>query len=131
MRHKYQSFYISLFEKDLNFIFFLTLEYFTLNVIKARIHQKEGSLMGFQVKMVQKKDKHISPSARAPKLQLAVKQQEDAGTYRKRCPKSKDKEEATARCRRGANTIKSKPIPAGWVTHRLENNKTKEVLTLL
>ena len=30
----------------------------------------------------------------------------------------------------GAITIKSNPIPVGWATHRLENNNTKEVLSL-
>ena len=51
-------------------------------------------------------------------------------TKKKRHPMSKDKEEAIARCRRGANTIKPKPIAGGWATHRLQNNKTKEALTL-
>ena len=43
----------------------------------------------------------------------------------------KDKEEATVRRQRGAISIKSNPIPARWVTHRLEIHNTKEVLTLL
>ena len=30
--------------------------------------------------------------------------------------------------RKGAITIKSNPIPAGWVTHNLENNYTTKVL---
>ena len=33
--------------------------------------------------------------------------------------------------KRGAIMIKSNPIPAWWVTHRLENNNTKEILPLL
>ena len=33
--------------------------------------------------------------------------------------------------KRGAIMIKSNPIPTRWVTHRLENNNTKEVLPLL
>ena len=33
--------------------------------------------------------------------------------------------------KRGTVMIKSNPIPTRWVTHRLENNNTKEVLTLL
>ena len=33
--------------------------------------------------------------------------------------------------RRGIITIKSNPIPAGWVTHKLENNNTKDALPLL
>ena len=32
--------------------------------------------------------------------------------------------------RRGAITIKSNPIPVGWVTYKLENNNTKEVFPL-
>ena len=43
--------------------------------------------------------------------------------YQKRYPTSKDKEG-----RKGANMIKSNPIPAGWSTHKLENNCTTEVL---
>ena len=31
----------------------------------------------------------------------------------------------------GTITIKSNPIPTVWVTHKLENNNTKEVLPLL
>ena len=33
--------------------------------------------------------------------------------------------------RRGTMMIKSNPIPAGWVAHKLENNNTKVVLLLL
>ena len=45
---------------------------------------------------------------------------------------SKEKEKAIVRWkgRRGTVTIKSNPMPAGWVTHRLENN-IKEFLPLL
>ena len=32
---------------------------------------------------------------------------------------------------RGIIMIKSNPISAGWVTHKLENNNAKEVLPLL
>ena len=32
--------------------------------------------------------------------------------------------------RRGAVRIKSNPIPAGWVSHKLENSNIKEVLAL-
>ena len=45
------------------------------------------------------------------------------------CPKTKRKPEQDGR--KGVIVIKSNPISAGWVTHRLENNNTKEVLTLL
>ena len=48
----------------------------------------------------------------------------------KRYPTSKDKKLQQVG-RRDAITIKLNLIPAGWVTHRLENNNTKEVLALL
>ena len=38
----------------------------------------------------------------------------------------KDKEEMAGDGRRGTITIKSNPIPTGWVTHNLENNNTKD-----
>ena len=44
-------------------------------------------------------------------------------------PKTKKKQQWDGR--RSTTTIKSNPIPAGWVTHKLENNNTKEVLALL
>lgn len=77
--------------------------------------------------------RHSSLPVRAPKLQQAVEPPltEDAGTQlKKRYLTSKDKE-AERDSRRGTTTVKSHPIPAGWVTHRLDNNDTKEVLTLL
>ena len=40
---------------------------------------------------------HSSPPLRAPKSQLAVEQPSTGGTYQKRYPTSKDKEEATAK----------------------------------
>jgi len=58
-------------------------------------------------------------------------QQEDAGTTKNRYPTSKDKEEATASDREGTIKIKSNPIPARWVIHKLENTNTKEILPLL
>ena len=39
----------------------------------------------------------------------------------------KDKEEMAGDGRRGTITIKSNPIPTGWVTHKLENNNTKKI----
>ena len=45
------------------------------------------------------------------------------------CPKTKKKPQWDGR--RDEITIKSNSIPAGWVTHKLENSKTKEVLPLL
>ena len=44
------------------------------------------------------------------------------------CPKTKKPQQDSRGC---AIMIKSNPIPTGWVTHRLENDNTKEVLTLL
>ena len=45
------------------------------------------------------------------------------------CPDTKKKPQRDSR--RGAIMIKSNPIPTEWVTHRLENNNTKEVLAML
>ena len=75
----------------------------------------------------------LPPPARAPQLQLAVKQQLTGGHWnppKKDTPRSKTKK-LQQDSRREAITIKSNPIPARWVTHRLENNNTKEVLALL
>ena len=47
---------------------------------------------------------------------------------KKRYPTSKGKEEATQDSRRGAISIKSNSIPTEWVTHKLEDNYTTEVL---
>ena len=44
-------------------------------------------------------------------------------------PKTKKKPQQDGR--RGTITIKSNPIPDGWVIHKLQNNNTKEVLLLL
>ena len=43
---------------------------------------------------------------------------------KKDTPHPKTKEEPQWDCRRGAITIKSNPITAGWVTHKLENTYT-------
>ena len=48
-----------------------------------------------------------------------------------KAPTPKHKEEAKKRCRRGTTMTKSNPIAAGWPTHKLENNNTKEFLQLL
>ena len=42
---------------------------------------------------------------------------------------SKTKKKPQQYSRRSTILIKSNPIPAGWVTHKLENNYTREVLT--
>ena len=44
---------------------------------------------------------------------------------------SRDKEEPQWDGRRGIITIKLNPITTRWVTHRLKNNNTKEILALL
>ena len=77
---------------------------------------------------------HSSPPARAPKLQLAVEPSPTGSHWnppKKDAPCSKTKKKPQQDSRRGIITIKSNPIPAGWVNHRLENNNIKEVLTLL
>ena len=75
-----------------------------------------------------------SSPERASKLQLVVEQPSTGRHWNPTkkdtpCPKTKKKPQQDGR--RGAVKIKSNPIPAGWVTHKLENNNTKEVLTLL
>ena len=57
--------------------------------------------------------------------------QKDTGTHQKDTPRPKTKKKLQQDSRRDAITIKSNPKPARWVTHRLENNNTKEVLPLL
>ena len=59
-------------------------------------------------------------------------QQEDAGTHQKKIsPHPKTKKKPQWDGRRGSTMIKSNPIPARCVTHKLENNNTKEFLQLL
>ena len=75
-----------------------------------------------------------SSSARTPKLLLAAEQPSTGGCWNPPkkdtpCPKTKKKPQSDGR--RGAIMIKSNPIPAKWMTHKLENNNTKEVLPLL
>ena len=77
---------------------------------------------------------HSSPSLRAPKLQLVVEQhwQEDAGTHlKKNNPHPKTKKNLQQNGRRGTISKNSSPISAWCVTHPLENNNPKEVLSLL
>ena len=60
---------------------------------------------------------------------LSKKNQNKTGIYQKRYPTFKEKEEATKRQSAGGIiAIKPNPIHVGWVTHRLENNYTTEVL---
>ena len=75
-----------------------------------------------------------SPPVRAPKLQLAVEQPLTGGHWnppKNDTPHPKTKQQPQLEGRRGAITMKLYPTPTGWVTHRLENHKIKEVLTLL
>ena len=72
---------------------------------------------------------HSSP-ARAPKLPLAVELSLTGGCWnppKKDTPHPKTKKKLHQDGRRGTITIKSNAIPVGWVTHKLENNNTKEV----
>lgn len=58
--------------------------------------------------MLEWKDVYSSPPLRAPKSQLAVEQPSAEGTYQKRYPMSKDKEEATAKVRKRKQEKKGK-----------------------
>ena len=49
---------------------------------------------------------------------------------KKYTPHSKIKKKLQKDGRRGENMIKLNPLTAGWATHNLENNNTKEVLSL-
>ena len=74
--------------------------------------------------MAEEKDVCSSP-ARAPKLQLAVKQSSKGGHRNPPkkdtpCPKTKKKLQKNGR--RSAIMIKSNFIPIRWVTHKLHNN---------
>ena len=75
----------------------------------------------------------MSPPVRPPRSQLAVERQLTGGCWnlpKKDAPHSKTKK-LNRGGRRDTIMIKSNPIPTGWVTHKLENNNTKEVLSLL
>ena len=69
--------------------------------------------------------------ARAPKLQLAVEQPSARGPSKKKDTPPPKTKKLHWDSRRDTVTIKSNPIPTGRVTHRLENNDIKAVLTLL
>ena len=65
---------------------------------------------------------HSSPPERAPKSQLAVEQPSTGGCWnlpKKDSPCPKTKKNLQGDGRRGTITIKSNPIPAGLVTHKL------------
>ena len=70
-------------------------------------------------------------SCNSTKSQLAI-ERKDAGTYHKKISHvHRQSKKLQQDSRRDTSTIKSYPTPAGWVTHKLEDNNTKEVLPLL
>ena len=80
--------------------------------------------VGFWFKLAKEKDMCSSPE-RASKSQLAVEQPLTGGCWnpmKKDIPLRKTKK-LQRDGRRGTITIKPNPIPAGWVTHKLESNK--------
>ena len=89
---------------------------------------------GFWFKIMEKKDMCSSPPVESSKIATSSWTTTDRSTLeptKKGYPHPKTKKKPQQDSRRGAVKIKSNPIPAGWVTHKLENNNTKEVLTLL
>ena len=75
-----------------------------------------------------------STPTRAPKLLIAVEWPSTGGCWNppeKDTPCSKTKKKLQWDGRRSAIMIKSNPICTRWVTHKLENNNTKEVSPLL
>ena len=94
--------------------------------------QDKESRSGRGTKMVEYKDVLSLPLARTPESQLAAGQSSTGRHWNspKKIPhiqrhRRSHSEMCTAR---GAIAIKSNPIHAGWVTHKLENNYTTEVL---
>ena len=76
----------------------------------------------------------LSSPVRTPKSQLVVEQLSTGGLWnppKKDTPHIRTKEKLQPDGRRGAITIKPDPIPTGWVTHKPENNNTKDFLPLL
>ena len=74
------------------------------------------------------------PPARAPKSQLAIEQLSAGGCWnlpKKDMAHPKRKKKPQWDGRKGTIMIKSNPIPTSWMTLKLENNNTKEVLSLL
>ena len=69
--------------------------------------------------MVEYKDTHSSPPAKAPRLQLAVEQPsagENWNPSKKDSLHPKTKKKPQRGGRRGTITIQSNPISSGWVT---------------
>ena len=70
-----------------------------------------------------------SPPARAPKSQLVVEWPSTGGCWnppKKDTPHLKTKEKPQWDSRRGVIMLKSNPILAEWVTHKLENSNAKK-----
>ena len=61
---------------------------------------------------------HSSPPARAPKSQLAAEPPLTEGHWH---PPKKD---TTSKDKRSTTTVKSNPKPVGWVTHKLQNQRS-------
>ena len=80
--------------------------------------------------MVEQKDVHSYPPARASKSQLTVELPSTGGHWNlpNKAPPSTKTNKLQQDGRRDTTTIKSNPIPAKWVTHKLDNNNTKEGL---
>ena len=82
-------------------------------------------------KMAEKKDVSSPPLTKTPKSQLTAEQpstKKDWNLPQKDILHPKTKKKPQWDGRRGTLMIKSSPIPARWVTHRLENNHITEVL---
>ena len=74
---------------------------------------------------------HSSPLAGSPKSQLAIEQPSTGECWnpaKKDIPHPKTNTKPQPDDRKGAIMIKSNPMPAGWMTHKLENNKAKELI---
>ena len=82
--------------------------------------------------MVEQKDVHSYPPARASKSQT-VELPSRGGHWNlpKKATPSRKTKKLKQDVRRGTTTIKSNPIPTKWVTYKLDNNNTREVLPLL
>ena len=90
--------------------------------------------MDFRFKMAEWKGISSSPPARAPEVRPATGQLSTGGHWnppKKDTPHSRTKKKPQWDGGWSTITIKSNTIHAGWVTQRLENNNTKEVLILL
>ena len=70
------------------------------------------------------------PVTKTPKSRLTAEEPstERIGTYQKDILNPKTKKKPKQESKRGAFTIQSNLKPTGWVTHKLENNYTAEVL---